>query len=200
MSFVITAPQLLSATAGQLAGIGSTIGAANAAAAAPTTTVLAAAEDEVSVAIAALFGCYAQGYQALGAQAASFHDRFVQTLTASAGWYVSAEAASTNPLQCVLDAINAPTQMLLGRPLIGNGADATAPGQNGGDGGLLYGNGGAGYSSTTAGVGGTAGGSAGLIGAGGRGGAGGVGAAGGAGGNGGWLYGSGGAGGNGGAG
>jgi hypothetical protein len=56
--------------------IGSAIGAANAAAAVPTTGFLAAAADEVSVQIAAVFGAHAQGYQALGAQAAAFHDAF----------------------------------------------------------------------------------------------------------------------------
>jgi hypothetical protein len=42
MSFVITAPELRAAAAHDLAGIGSTINAANAAAAAPTSAVLAA--------------------------------------------------------------------------------------------------------------------------------------------------------------
>lgn len=43
MSFVVTIPEALAAVATDLAGIGSTIGTANAAAAVPTTTVLAAA-------------------------------------------------------------------------------------------------------------------------------------------------------------
>ncbi|MCV7078489.1 PE family protein, partial [Mycobacterium szulgai] len=174
MSFVTTAPQLLSVAAEQAGGIGSAIGAASAAAAAPTIGVLAAAEDEVSAAVAALFGSHAQNYQLLSSQAAAFHDRFVEALRNGAGWYAAAEAANANPLQCLLDAINAPTQTLLGRPLIGNGADAVSPGRGGGDGGLLYGNGGAGYTSTSAGVAGTRGGNAGLIGAGGRGGGGGA--------------------------
>jgi hypothetical protein len=37
-----------------------------------------------------------------------------------------------------LGAINAPTEAILDRPLIGNGANG-GPGQNGGAGGLLYG-------------------------------------------------------------
>ncbi|EUA85147.1 hypothetical protein I551_8388 [Mycobacterium ulcerans str. Harvey] len=41
----------------------------------------------------------------------------------------------------MLDVLNAPAQALFGRPLIGDGAGG-APGQSGGDGGLLYGNGG----------------------------------------------------------
>lgn len=51
MSFVVTIPEALAAVATDLAGIGSTIGTANAAAAVPTTTVLAAAADEVSAAM-----------------------------------------------------------------------------------------------------------------------------------------------------
>ncbi|MEK2533918.1 PE family protein, partial [Mycobacterium tuberculosis] len=90
--------------------------------------VLAAGADQVSVAIAAAFGAHGQAYQALGAQAATFHIQFVQALTAGAGSYAAAEAARaasiTSPL---LDAINAPFLAALGRPLIVNGADG-APG------------------------------------------------------------------------
>ncbi|MBX9642183.1 MAG: PE family protein, partial [Mycobacteriaceae bacterium] len=140
MSFVIAAPAIVQAAATDLASIGSTIGAANVAAAVPTTGVLAAGADEVSAAIAALFGAHAQAYQALSAQAALFHQQFVQVMNTGAQAYASAEAANASPLQQVLNAVNTPTQALLGRPLIGDGA-AGAPGQNGGDGGLLYGNG-----------------------------------------------------------
>ncbi|UDT36672.1 hypothetical protein LDH13_07945, partial [Mycobacterium tuberculosis] len=54
-----------------------------------------------------------------------FHDRFAQTLSAAVGSYVSAEATNAAPLATlehnVLNALNAPTQALLGRPLIGDG-------------------------------------------------------------------------------
>ncbi|WP_152408445.1 PE family protein, partial [Mycobacterium tuberculosis] len=60
MSFVIAAPEAIAAAATDLASIGSTIGAANAAAAANTTAVLAAGADQVSVAIAAAFGAHGQ--------------------------------------------------------------------------------------------------------------------------------------------
>ncbi|MGV7705393.1 PGRS repeat-containing protein, partial [Mycobacterium kansasii] len=80
-----------------------------------------------------------------------------------------AEAVNANPLQSVerelLGAINAPTNTLLGRPLIGDGAAGTAANPNGQSGGLLWGNGGNGYN----GLGGN-GGAAGLIGNGGAGG------------------------------
>ncbi len=213
VSYLVAVPEWLSAAAGDLADIGSTVSAANAAAAGPTTALLAAGEDEVSAAIAALFAGHGQGFQALSAQAAAFHERLVQLLASGAGAYASTEAASAEfmqqPLQSVerdaLGAINAPTQALLGRPLIGNGADgAVGTGANGAPGGLLYGNGGNGGSGTPGHAGGN-GGNAGLIGNGGNGGQGGAGVgsgsagAGGAGGSAG-LIGNGGNGGNGGSG
>lgn len=207
MSFLIASPEALAATATYLTGIGSAINAANAVAAAPTTEILAAGTDEVSTAISALFGAHAQAYQALSAHVAAFHDQFVHTLTAGAGSYMAAEAAAS-PLQALqlelLNAINAPTLALLGRPLIGDGTDA-APGSGGagGAGGILIGNGGTGGASDLAGTGrGGVGGRAGAIGNGGDGGNGGTsntpGGSGGDGGNGGnaGLIGSGGNGGN----
>jgi triacylglycerol lipase len=51
--------------------------------------VLASAEDEVSAAIVALFSDYAQRYQALSAQVASFHTKFVQALIGAQSAYAS---------------------------------------------------------------------------------------------------------------
>ncbi|MGV0625726.1 cellulase family glycosylhydrolase [Mycolicibacter minnesotensis] len=96
-----------------------------------------------------------------------------------------------------LDAlINAPVGLLTGRALIGDGAAGTADSPDGGDGGWLFGDGGAGWNSTESGVSGGSGGAAGLFGTGGAGGDGGAGAAGGDGGTGGWLFGRGGDGGD----
>ncbi|WP_136623012.1 PE family protein, partial [Mycobacterium pseudokansasii] len=200
MSLVILAPQIMAAAALDMAIIGSTISEANAAAAVPTMGLLAAAEDEVSAAIAALFDSYAREYQALSAQMSTFHDQVVGALTAGAASYASAEAANMLPMEELLNLVNAPTQLLLGRPLIGDGADGNAANPNGQAGGLLFGNGGNGYNSNSARVAGGAGGNAGLWGNGGLGGSGGAGAAGGPGGHGGLLYGDGAAGGNGGSG
>jgi PE family len=172
-SFAIAAPEFVSAAATDLAKIGSTLGAANAAAVAPTTRVLAAGADEVSAGIAALFGAHAEAYQALSAQAEVFHTQFVQLMNAGASSYAAMEAIKVQ--QTLLNVINAPTEALVGRGLIGNGADG-GPGQNGEAGGLLIGNGGKGGTSTTARAGGYNG----------R-----------AGGNGGWVSGNGGHGGNG---
>ncbi|WP_234820991.1 PE family protein, partial [Mycobacterium tuberculosis] len=178
MLYVVASPDLMTAAATNLAEIGSAISTANGAAALPTVEVVAAAADEVSTQIAALFGAHARSYQTLSTQAAAFHSRFVQALTTAAASYASVEAANASPLQVALDVINAPAQTLLGRPLIGNGADGSTPGQAGGPGGLLYGNGGNGAAGGPNQAGG-AGGNAGLIGNGGAGGAGGVGAVGG---------------------
>ncbi|WP_142995491.1 PE family protein, partial [Mycobacterium persicum] len=198
MSLVVTTPSQLSAAATELTGIGSTITAASAVAAAPTTNVLAAAADEISTALAALFGAHGDAFQALSARAALFHDQFVLALNAAASSYAGVEAigaaALQSPIAGLLDVVNAPTLALWGRPLIGDGANG-ASGRDGGAGGLLLGNGGDGGPGNGSHPAGGNGGASGLIG---NGGAGGVGAntgAGGRGGDGGWLFGSGGAGG-----
>ncbi|RFZ65899.1 PE family protein [Mycobacterium marinum] len=203
MSLLVVAPEWLTSAAAELQSIESALSAANAAAAVPTTGLAAAAADEVSTAVATLFAGFGQEYQAISTQLSAFQQQFALTLNSSAGSYAAAEAQSVSVLDTlgrdVFGAINAPTEALLGRPLIGNGANGTATSPNGEAGGLLFGNGGIGYSQTGSGIVGGAGGSAGLIGNGGAGGTGGAGATGGAGGNGGWLFGSGGIGGTGGA-
>ncbi|MBS9534603.1 cellulase family glycosylhydrolase [Mycobacterium sp. M1] len=83
-----------------------------------------------------------------------------------------------------------------GQQIIGNGTAGTEAHPDGGVGGWLFGDGGAGWDSTTAGVAGGAGGAAGLFGNGGNGGDGGAGAAGGDGGAGGSVFGVGGNGGD----
>ncbi|CPR13498.1 PE-PGRS family protein [Mycobacterium bohemicum DSM 44277] len=174
MSFVIAVPEMMTSVATDLANIGSTLNAANAVAAAPTTGILVAAEDEVSAAIASLFSGHGQQFQALSAQAAAFHAEFVRQLNGAGSAYAAVEAGNASPLQTVeqslLNAVNAPTESLLGRPLIGNGANGVAGGTlaqaNGGAGGILFGNGGAG-ATDAAGQGGAGGGVVGAAGVGG---------------------------------
>jgi len=93
MAFVIASPQLLGTAARDLAGVGWVLDAAHAAAAPPTTAMLLAGRDEVSAAVAAVFTRYGRAYQAVSAQAATFHDQFVRALTAGANVYAGAEAA-----------------------------------------------------------------------------------------------------------
>lgn len=97
MSFVIAAPETLVRAASDLANIGSTLGAANAAALGPTTELLAAGADEVSAAIASLFAAHGQAYQAVSAQMSAFHAQFVQTFTAGAPVYASAPRPAYPP-------------------------------------------------------------------------------------------------------
>lgn len=101
MSFVVVAPEVLAAAASDLAGIGSTLAQANAAALAPTTAVLAAGADEVSAAIASLFGAHGQAYQAVSAQMSAFHAQFMQALTGAGGAYAAAEAVNVSAAQSV---------------------------------------------------------------------------------------------------
>jgi hypothetical protein len=129
MSFVNASPDYLAAAASDLANIGSNIGLANSAALGPISSVPAAGADEVSASIAALFDAHAQAYQALSAQAASFHQQFVQLMSGGATQYASTEAANASPLQSihqgVLSEISSPSQALsTGSSLIGSAAPA----------------------------------------------------------------------------
>uniref|UniRef100_UPI0012E811C0 PE family protein n=1 Tax=Mycobacterium sp. Marseille-P9652 TaxID=2654950 RepID=UPI0012E811C0 len=188
MSFMFVDTDVVSGAAGDLARIGSVMNEVSSAAAAQTTAVVAPAADQVSAIVAALFGAHGQEFQAVSAEVAQFHDQFVQTLLGGAQAYSATEAANAGPLQPVLDLINEPTRILVGRPLIGDGNAGTAPGQAGEGGGILFGNGGAGGP-------GAPGGSALFFGSGGPGGDGLPGGTGGAGGNGGIFWGTGGTGG-----
>ena len=94
MSFVTTQPELMTAVAGNLAGIGSAMTTGNAAAAGPTTAVVPAAADEVSALTAAQFVAHAALYQEMSAMAAEIHDLLVTTLGTSAGSYAAIEVAN----------------------------------------------------------------------------------------------------------
>jgi PE family len=94
MSFVIATPDLVESAATDLAGIRSSLAEAAATAAGPTTGLATAAQDEVSIAIASLFGNFGQEFQAVTVQAQAFHEQFVSLMNAGAGAYASAEAAN----------------------------------------------------------------------------------------------------------
>ncbi|AGZ51634.1 PE family protein [Mycobacterium kansasii] len=116
MSYLLTAPEMVSAAATDLDGIAAALYAANAAAAGPTTGLLAAAEDEVSRAVATLFGAFGQEYQAVVTHAAAFHTEFTRALAAAASAYAQAEATASN----ALSAFGTQVQTLL-TPLLPNG-------------------------------------------------------------------------------
>ncbi len=108
MSYVIAAPEIMTATTADLETLGSTLSAAHEAAAPSTLAVIPAAADEVSAGIAHLFSKHAAEYQALAGQAAAFQHHFVHNLKASAAAYAGAEAANTallRPLAATADSI-----------------------------------------------------------------------------------------------
>ena len=102
MSFVLAEPQIMASVAENIQGIGSAVSEASAAAAVPTSGVLAAAADEVSAAIASLFGAHGQEFQAVISQAQAFHNEFERTLAAAGGAYVQAETAIATSMQVAL--------------------------------------------------------------------------------------------------
>jgi PE family/Histidine phosphatase superfamily (branch 1) len=127
MSFVLVAPDMLETAAADAAQMGSAVGAANLAAVIPTTEMAAAGADEVSAAIAKLFGAHAQEYQAAAAQAATWHEQFVRTLSAAAASYAGTEATIARSMQGTLGAMNPPTQVLAS-PLLDSAANAASTG------------------------------------------------------------------------
>lgn len=96
MSFVNTQPDIMSAAAGSLAGIGDGLAAQNGAAAGPTGAVVPPAADMVSALMASQFVAHSEAYQQVAAQAAAVHQQLVATLQASAGSYTSTEATNAS--------------------------------------------------------------------------------------------------------
>ena len=94
MSYVITEPDVVKGAAQDLAGIRASLADAAATVSGPTTGIVAAGQDEVSIAIASLFGNAGRQFQVLNAQAQAFHAEFESLLGAGAAAYVSAEAAN----------------------------------------------------------------------------------------------------------
>jgi hypothetical protein len=94
MAYLVSAPELLATTAADIGKIRSALTDANANAAGRTTALVAAAKDEVSEAIAKLFGGYGQQYQGLLTKAATFHDEFTRLLAGAGSTYANAEATN----------------------------------------------------------------------------------------------------------
>ncbi|WP_236975135.1 PE family protein [Mycobacterium kiyosense] len=95
---VLIVPEIVEAAAEQLAGIRTTLADISTAALSATTEVAPAAADEVSVAIAKLFGTFGSEYQAINAQATAYHEDFVALLTRGATAYAAAEALNVSAL------------------------------------------------------------------------------------------------------
>lgn len=106
MSLLSVVPDTMSAASGNLASIGSALQCRVAAWANPTTAMAAPAADEVSAGVTTFFARYAQEFQTLNAQAASFHDEFVKLLNGGAAQYLNTEVA--NAKQTAINAVKAP--------------------------------------------------------------------------------------------
>ncbi|RUP04191.1 MAG: PE family protein [Mycobacterium sp.] len=98
MSYVTAAPELLQGAAQDLMGIRAALSGATVAAADPTTGIAAAAQDEISTAIASMFGSFGAEFQAVHAQALAFGERFTRSLDTAAAAYASAEWSSYQTL------------------------------------------------------------------------------------------------------
>ncbi|OQZ90149.1 hypothetical protein BST11_14295 [Mycobacterium alsense] len=131
MSLLVVTPDLIGSAATELENIRFALDEAHAAAAAPTTGLAAAGADEVSAAVAALFGEYGRQFQGLGARANALHQQFIQSLSAGAEDYLAAEELNASPLETawgnLLAAVNAPREALLASPLSNYGAVGTPP-------------------------------------------------------------------------
>ncbi|SPM32150.1 PE family protein [Mycobacterium terramassiliense] len=141
MSFLVATPDMMSAAAGSLVGIGSTLNEATSAAAGSTTSVAAAGADDVSTAISQLFGLYGRQFQALSAQAATFHHEFSKLLNGGAAAYLSTEIANAATAMGAPAAATNPILGSLGPILGGGGGGGVLGGLLGGSppGGLLGG-------------------------------------------------------------
>ena len=106
MTDLLTEPQALASVATNIEELGSTITAANAAAASTISGLAPAAGDEVSEAIAKLFGAYGREYQAVAGLANAFHHEFTAALAAAGSNYAAAETGAQ--------------ALLAGSPLTGN--------------------------------------------------------------------------------
>lgn len=91
---VLIAPEWVQSAAQELSGIRSTIEQAAKSIAGSTTSISPAAADEVSAAVAAMFGDLGREFQTLSAQTQAFHAEFVKTLNSSVGAYLGAEIAN----------------------------------------------------------------------------------------------------------
>lgn len=98
MSVVVAELGAIASAASDLTRIGAAIRSADAAALLPTTQIAAAAADEVSEAIAGLFGVFAHDYQGLSTQAAGWYDRVVRVLDSATQAYADTELAAASLL------------------------------------------------------------------------------------------------------
>ncbi|MDT5066610.1 MAG: hypothetical protein QOK02_2765, partial [Mycobacterium sp.] len=141
MSFVIS-PEWVQAAAQDLEGLRSALLEASDSTAAVITKIAPAAADEISAAVAAMFGGWGDEFQVISAQTQAFHADFVKTLNSSVGAYLNAEtaivgqflaggapaAAAALPAASILDGLLAPGGLLGGSGGLLGGVGAFGPG------------------------------------------------------------------------
>ncbi len=119
-SYLIAEPEMITATATELATMASNVTAAHMIAAAPTVAVIPAAADEVSAGLAQLFSQHAANYQALAGQAVATGDQLVANLHSAAFSYADIEQFATSLLQNAIanveDLLDTPSPLLGGLP------------------------------------------------------------------------------------
>lgn len=92
MSLIVT-PEWIDVAAQELASIRTALSEVSESIAASTTQIAPAAADEVSRAIAAMFGGLGEEFQAVSARTQAFHGEFVRALNSSVGAYLNSETA-----------------------------------------------------------------------------------------------------------
>ncbi|ARG81102.1 PE family protein [Mycobacterium kansasii] len=115
MPYVLADPQMMATAAADLERIGVAVGSASAAAAGPTSSLAAAAADEVSAAIANLFGAYGREYQAIVNLLKAFQAEFARTLAAAGLVYAQSEATNAATVSASITAspLTGPTVSLI---------------------------------------------------------------------------------------
>ena len=133
---------MVQAAAQDLEGLRSALLEASDSTAAFTTKIAPAAADEISAAIAAMFGGFGDEFQVISARTQAFHADFVRTLNSSVGAYLNAEtaivgqllaggapaAAATLPAASILDGLLSPGGLLGGSGGVLGGVGAFSPG------------------------------------------------------------------------
>lgn len=126
MSYLTAQPELMAAAATNLADIRSAILSAASAATAPTTGLAAAAGDEVSAAIAKLFGVFGQEGQAALGMASAFQEEFAQVLAGNGLAYLQTELANaTAAAGAALNPILSPIRSFLNSSAVNPAAAIT---------------------------------------------------------------------------
>jgi PE family len=121
MMFVNAEPGLIHGAAQDLAGIRSDLDEVLTTTSGPMTGLLPAAQDEVSSAVAQVFGQVGRTFQAQHALAAGFHNSFVAAMKSGASAFAAAEVSNGSDLGGLLGEANQAVSQFIGVNLEGTG-------------------------------------------------------------------------------